>query len=230
MRLVVNTFDPDVVADGHCSLIEGLLNANADSTVSPDCPAGSGPDTLVLRPGTYTLTQVYNDVEGADGLPAITSDITVRGHSATVTRSADPSTPAFRIFRVASGGTLTLRGLTISHGLANQGYGGGGLRNLGGTLRLFDCVVRDNRAETFPDNNIYTYGAGIYNGEGTLLVSHSTFEENVVLNGYTAGIYAIDSTTVVRQSAFVHNTATSGYDYLGGAVGLLTWPARRRPR
>jgi hypothetical protein len=48
--MVVNTFDPNVVADGRCSLIEALLNANADAAVSPDCPAGSGPDTLVLRP------------------------------------------------------------------------------------------------------------------------------------------------------------------------------------
>lgn len=221
VRLVVNTFDPNVVADGRCSLIEALLNANADSAVSPDCAAGSGPDTVLLRPGTYTLTQVYEDMDGGNGLPAVTSDITLHGHGATVARSADPSAPAFRIFRVASGETLTLRDLTISHGLANQGFGDGGLRNLGGKLRLLHCVVRDNRAETFPDNNLYTYGAGVYNREGTLLVSQSTFEENVVSNGYAAGIYAIDSQTVVRQSAFVHNTATSDYDYLGGAVGLF---------
>ena len=40
VRMVVSTFDPNVVADGRCSLIEALLNANADSAVSPDYRRG----------------------------------------------------------------------------------------------------------------------------------------------------------------------------------------------
>ena len=221
VRMVVNTFAPDVVADGHCSLIEALLNANADAAVSPDCPAGSGPDTLALRPGTYTLTQAYEDMDGGNGLPAVTSNITIRGHGATVTRSADPSTPAFRILEVITGGTLTLRDLTISNGRAATGWGGGGDPQRGRDAQLFKSQMAGNFAEEW--NAIpgeFGYGAAIMHGTARFSWSIPLCATTSSSNGYTAGIFAIDSVTVVRHSEIVHNTASSDYAYLGGAVGL----------
>lgn len=107
--ITVTTFDPNIAADGQCSLIEAIVNANNDAATHADCAAGSGPDVIELSPGTYTLTQVYYVGFGANGLPAVTSAITINGHGATLTRSALPATPEFRFTQVPAGGNLVPR-------------------------------------------------------------------------------------------------------------------------
>ncbi len=44
----VTTTNPVVAADGQCSLIEAIDNANADAATHADCPAGSGADVIEL--------------------------------------------------------------------------------------------------------------------------------------------------------------------------------------
>ena len=46
--ITVTTNNPNIVADGQCSLIEAIVNANNDAATHPDCTAGSGADTIVL--------------------------------------------------------------------------------------------------------------------------------------------------------------------------------------
>src|SRR5678815_940158 len=46
--ITVTTNDPRAIADGQCSLIEAINNANNDAATFPDCAAGSGVDTIVL--------------------------------------------------------------------------------------------------------------------------------------------------------------------------------------
>src|SRR5438552_17176006 len=73
-----------------------------------------GDDTINLAGGcTYTLTTPDN---AANGLPVISTNVTINGYGATITR--DPSAPSFRILAVASTGTLTLNTATISGGKA----------------------------------------------------------------------------------------------------------------
>lgn len=43
------------------------------------------PDTIDLEPGVYSLTQVNNHTDGSNGLPSITSDISIRGTDANTT-------------------------------------------------------------------------------------------------------------------------------------------------
>src|SRR5262245_43122986 len=46
--ITVTTNNPNIASDGQCSLIEAIVNANNDAATHPDCPAGSGADTIVL--------------------------------------------------------------------------------------------------------------------------------------------------------------------------------------
>src|SRR4030095_13444064 len=83
-------------------------------------------DTINLDPGTYTLTSIDNSTNGPNGLPIITSDITINGEDAvTKIIERDPvATFFFRIFAVAVSGKLTLNGLAV--------VGGGGVFPGGG--------------------------------------------------------------------------------------------------
>src|SRR5262245_5702932 len=126
--------------------------------------AGGG--TIVLNKGaTYDLTIVDNTWYGPNGLPAITSPITIEGNGATIQR--DP-TALLRFFYVSGGpgvagglsggvGSLTLENLTLAGGRqegGNSNLGGGGLGA----------------------------GGAIFN-QGTLILNGDTLEQNSVLGG-----------------------------------------------
>src|SRR5204862_15924 len=105
------------------------------------CPAGSGPDVIVLAAATYSLTVAgANEDASLTGDLDITSDVTIVGTGAatTIVRSA----VADRVFHVLSTGTLTIQNATIRDGATRFG---GGLYNAG-ALTLEDCVVTANTA------------------------------------------------------------------------------------
>src|SRR5436190_24083287 len=54
--ITVTTTTDELTTNGQCSLREAVRNANANAAVHPDCPAGTGADTITLPAGTYTLT------------------------------------------------------------------------------------------------------------------------------------------------------------------------------
>src|SRR6476469_8067192 len=95
--ITVTTDNPNIAADGQCSLIEAIVNANNDAATHVDCPAGSGADTIVLPANAnVTLSSVYVTLYNGSiplGLPPITSQITIEGNSAIITRQANA--PAF---------------------------------------------------------------------------------------------------------------------------------------
>ncbi len=75
-----------------------------------------------------------------------------------------------------SGGTLTLKSLTVSGG-SIENMGGGALNDQG-TLNLDDTVFKDNRAVT---------GGGLYNNGGRLDLDRSTVERNTA-DGFGGGV------------------------------------------
>src|SRR5262249_30144606 len=91
-----------------------------------------GTNTIALAhsvtntPITFHLTAVNNTTNGANGLPVIAAkkggSLTIVGNGDTIERSTAAGTPAFRLFDVASGSSLTLQNLTLQYGLA-QGQG-----------------------------------------------------------------------------------------------------------
>jgi hypothetical protein len=120
------------------ALVTAVTTANAAPTT---------PTTLRLASScSYDLTAEL----------AISGNVSFVGGPATVIRRA-PATPGnFRIFDVAAGGTLRVRGLLIANG--NPNAAGGGILNLG-TLVLTFVTVSGNRA-------IGINGGGVVNAAG----------------------------------------------------------------
>jgi hypothetical protein len=172
-RWVLATFTANSVAE----LITAINSANS----------AAGADTIVLSKQTYTLTAQDNYWYGPNGLPAITSDITIEGNGATIERSSAANTPKFRLFYVAgnsvvsptlSPGTLTLKNLTLQGGLAKGGDGGsGGGGGLGaggalfnhGTVTLNGVLATGNVAQggsSLNPGQINSGGGGGIGGDG----------------------------------------------------------------
>jgi hypothetical protein len=146
-----------------------LLEALEDRTLPSNFGAGStaeliaainaankagGANTITLVASTtFDLTAVNNSTNGANGLPAIggknSDNLTIIGNGDIIERSTAAGTPAFRLFDVTSGSSLTLQNLTLQHGLA-QGTGsaadGGAIYNQG-TLSLTGVMVLNNTAQ-----------------------------------------------------------------------------------
>ncbi len=155
--IIVNSTANTVANDGLCTLREAITAANTDAAFN-GCPAGSGADVIVLQPNAvYVLDEVDNTDHGPNGLPPITTPITITGQGATIERSA--GAPDFRLFYVSDSGSLTLLDLTLRRGQARGGAGGpsgngggGGGAGLGGaifnqgTLTLRGCTLTENAA------------------------------------------------------------------------------------
>ena len=89
---IIVTNGTSTVANGDgCSLPEAIINANANNqSGSTDCAAGSGADTISLSTNV-TLTAVNNATNGNNGLPVVTSAITVEGNGQTCLLYTSPS-------------------------------------------------------------------------------------------------------------------------------------------
>src|ERR687897_3035128 len=82
-------------------LIKAMREANANGEAN----------AITLEAGTYPLATVDNITDGSNGLPSITSPLTLQGAGADATvieRAA--GIPPFRLVHVAATGALTLEG------------------------------------------------------------------------------------------------------------------------
>jgi len=171
----------------------------------------AGPDDIVLADGsTYLLTAANT---GSNGLPVITTEITILGNGATITR--EESAPAFRILEVASSGTLNLVATTISNGELedHESSYGGGVFNNGGTLNVSNSTF---------DSNISTYGGGIGALLGTTTVDASTLSNNDAY-GEGGGISSDATTLTITNSTINANRGGNGGGIMiRGGVAQLT--------
>lgn len=214
-------------ANNAAALIAAINAANATAA----------PDVIVLT-GDIALTAVHNVTDGANGLPAITTPITLEGGGYAITGAG-----GFRIFYVAAGGTLTLNTVTLSGGQANAGgLGdlGGGVLNLGtlnvtgsvfnnnvavesgggissaGALTLTNSRFTNNRADGVGGGGGVAMGAG---AAGTVL--GVTFQGNAAPNGAGGGFLgAVPGAIVIRDSTFTGNTALNGGGMASVAGGV----------
>ena len=190
----VTTVTPGVAADGQCSLIEAIDNANADAAIHADCPAGTGADTIFLQSDAlYFLTAVNNTVDGANGLPSITGTLTILGNGASIIRNTTASPPDFRLLHVASTGNLTLDHVNLRYG----------------------------RVDPTGTNQLLLGGGAILNrGELTIRGGSVSFNHA----GFGGAIYhaAISSTLTITGASFSYNTAETagGALYLHGPATL----------
>src|SRR5262249_47121656 len=167
-------------------LITAIQNANNNPGT---------PTTITLAANTtFDFTSANNSTNGANALPVITANITIVGNGDTIERSG---TAAFRLFDVASGGSLTLENLTLTGGLA-QGTGvaaGGGAIFSWGRLNRRGVTVKGNIGQGSKggfdgDNTNGTggsgsagLGGGLYVAAGSITLSNDTFSGNHAQGG-----------------------------------------------
>jgi uncharacterized repeat protein (TIGR01451 family) len=171
------------------------------------------PDTIQLAAGTYTLTMVDNTIDGANGLPSITSALTIQGAGADQTIvERNVNAPQFRLVHVATTGSLTLHALTIRGG---RGFGlreGGGIDNRG-TLIISSSTISNNGADA---------GGGItINNSGALSLTHSTIEHNVTTHP-GGGLWNVGGTVMITSTTFSSNGPADGGGGLANDGGFVT--------
>jgi hypothetical protein len=187
----------------------------------------AGNDTIYVPTGVITLTS---------GLPPLGDGTTIMGAGpadsiieGSVIRN-DPNVD-WRIFGVAPGNTVTIRDLTIRHGVCEVQTGftgfGGGIRN-GGTMTLDNVLVADNNVRILgvsTTKGSESQGAGISNN-GTMTILNSTISGNIATGGFGieeggeshgGGIHVVGGTTLTMINSTVSgNRADGGTGILAG--------------
>jgi hypothetical protein len=95
----------------HCPAgdVQCLIAAIAEVNAS-----GKAKNRIDLEAGTYTLVDVNNLTDGANGLPSILGDLIIAGAGVDLTiLERNSNADSFRLGHVAATGTLVLDGLTI---------------------------------------------------------------------------------------------------------------------
>ncbi len=204
-----------IAADGDCSLREAIVNANDGAATHADCAAGdAGPDTIVLpAASTFTVPDVDNATDGLNGLPSITTEITIEGNGAIIQRApADPDT--FRLLHVAPTGDLTLDQTTVRNGVANDGGSGddgGGIFSNGALAVTNGSVITGNDAEGA--------GGGVAHAGPYLHVADSSISGNS--SHYVGGgvfVYGPNAIATIEGSIIAGNSA----DFAGGGIGSVS--------
>ncbi len=185
-----------------CTLREAITAANAQTgadliTFTPALTSG-GPATIEL------LT----------ALPELSSDMTITGPGAnllTVQRSSAGGTPNFRIFRINSGKTVLISGLTMSNGNVDGGFPG----NLGGGILTEGTLTVTN--STISGNTATVSGGGICVLLGTLTVNSSIIAGNNATSG--GGIYNLSGLTLDNSTVSGNRTRGGVANSSGGDGG-----------
>jgi len=192
-------------ADGQCSLIEAIENANNDAATHADCPAGSGADIIELATGaTYDLTSAA----GGTALPTISDELTIKGHNATIRKV---NAASYRLMANAQGNVLEITDLTLRDGYALTG-GGGAILNKG------HLTVRRS---TFLSNHSHTKGGAIFvdarGASASLMINNSTFDSNGATEEGGAIFMSFDESETflqINNSEFTDNSSNTD----GGAI------------
>ncbi|MCH8853382.1 MAG: right-handed parallel beta-helix repeat-containing protein, partial [Planctomycetes bacterium] len=136
-----------------------------------------------------------------NGLPRVSTEISINGNETTVQRDAGDATPNFRIFHVADGGDLNLDSLTVSGGSVLAAFSpaneGGGILSRG-TLTLTNGQVSGNSA---------TFGGGICSLGGYVELTHSIVVENSASLQAGGILNAVSGTAVLINSLVGGNSA-----------------------
>jgi hypothetical protein len=196
--------DSGVIPCDSTALVNAIDEANAH-----------GGATLNLTPGcTYTLTELNND---DNGLPLITSPITINGNRATIVASHAEGVPFMRLFEVPSAeGRLRLNNLTVTGGELQPSPG---LLAPGNALFVRDGGILSAHAARFTANGFVgpplPPGDGaVGNDHGSVEVTDSAFDHNLGSTG--GGVYNNGGTMRLTRTTFENNAATTNLGMGGG--------------
>jgi hypothetical protein len=202
------TFSVTTLGDsGPGSLRQAILDANAASGADTIRFSSSLTGTIPLATPLPTITDAAGLAIEGPGASALTIS---GGH-------------AVQVLSVASGASLSLRGVTVADGGSSGLAAGGGAANAG-TLSVADSTFSGNRAGCQAASfGVYGGGGGAIFSSGTLSVTGSVFAGNAA--GCGSGI-ANSGTATVTDSTFSGNgDATNPDTVFGGGVlntGTLT--------
>ncbi|MEW5987283.1 MAG: choice-of-anchor Q domain-containing protein, partial [Chloroflexota bacterium] len=221
-------------AAGFCTLRAAIQEANA-------APASQEEMIIILPSGVYTLT-----LAGANEDSAAFGDLDISGYYAIVHEGVEASevfgngaVTGDRVFHVLASAEVTLVGLTIRGGVAENGAGiynsgwllvtestlsdndatgavpagGGGAYN-NGTLLLNNVLLASNSSSGY-GGGVYTYG-GELSSDGVLTITNSVIEGNVAQDGGGVTI-ATDLAAVTIQATTIEGNAAVGN---GGGLAL----------
>ncbi len=189
-----------------CSLREAIIAANA----------ASGPDVIYVPPNTYTLSiDGVGEDAAVTGDLDITDDLTIIG--AGVGDTIIDGGGIDRVFDIIGPITVTLDGLRIQNGAADNGDG---LKNEGGTVTLANIAVSNNDGGGIRNQGIATltnsmindnHDRGIYN-TGTLTITNGVISGNGASGGGIAnhGKVEIINSTVTNNSGGGINNFDNG--------------------
>jgi hypothetical protein len=178
-------------------------------------------NTITLAAGTYTLTAVDNTTDGPNGLPSITSALTLEGAGADTTILARAATaPPFGLVYVAASGNLTLARITLRGGGCSPPFfdschfSGGGIFNDAGTVTLTQSTVAENR--------IHGDAGGFFKNAGTVTLTQSTVTGNVNRGEEGGALFNYAGTLTLVQSTVADNSGfrAGGLVSIGGTVTL----------
>jgi len=198
--------------------------------------ASGGANTIQLQAGIYSLKAPDNsNTDGPNGLPSITSVLTIVGAGlGTTIIERDATAPDFRLLHVAATGHLKLERLTARGGrITGQSPGGAGILNRGTAIlsqsALTDCKTMGIDAgggggivsagpliiagSIVSRNSAGGFGGGISTLGGLLTVVDSTISGNTGNIG--GGLFIGGQTATIIGSTIANNTATDGS---GGGV------------
>ena len=177
-----------------------------------------GPDRIIVRSGTYSLTTPDREDLSASGDLDITDSLTLNGAGADETiidaGGLDRGLDLFGPDKEVTISGLTIRNGSLPEGLAGNEAGGGGIRN-GATLTLNAVKLQGNRVNgTSPADA----GGGLLN-IATCVLRESTIEQNRAARGGGIANQA-DSTLKIQASTLHDNQAGGGAGFFneGGAV------------
>jgi hypothetical protein len=209
-----------------------------------------GTNTITLTAtatSPYVLTAVDNTTNGANGLPIIAKNdiLTIIGNGDTIERNTASGTPNFRLFDVASEGSLILENLTLQNGLAfgaGSSAEGGAIFNQG-TADLDAVTVQNNIARGKPGVSTIASkatpgqsaaGGGIYSngaltleagtivqnnqaigGDGGLMLGVNGVSRRPGGNGLGGGVYIAGGTATLTHSTMTANNARAGLGIYG---------------
>jgi hypothetical protein len=171
-------------------------------TLSASAVSASIGDTLIIAPDVYDATQ-------GELFPiSIKSLMTLQrqGSQGTVTVQGNGGSSVFRMENVLG---VTLTGLTISGGSADQG---GGLQALSSLADISDCVFENNRARQ---------GGGAYLWNSDIHFTGCRFSGNSAaapaFGDGGGGVYCLGGYPTFEDCAFAGNTVSGG-DSSGGGL------------
>jgi len=204
-------------------------------------------DTISLAAGTtFSLNTADNTSNDPTGLPTIATgsgSLTILGNGDTIERSAAAGTPAFRLFDVVAGASLTLKNLTLQGGLATgphefsgQPPAQGGAVYSRGTLNLESVIVQNNKAQGHQGflafgvlvDGFDAQGGGLYSA-GSLSLSNCTIRNNSAIGGrgLDKAWYIVTGDGGTGTTVTVHR-GTKGGDATGGGIYIASGTAAIR--